>query len=184
MILGEQGDDYITPGCGDFHVGRFGAWHGYYVASNSIKGKLRRLWEMFMSEERSMSKIPLVDDYMTRALTQFLPQENIHSATKTLLDKHISGAPVIDDAGTLVGVLSKKDCLKVVYSASYHKDWGGRVDEYMSRDVHTIDSGTDIVAAADLFVESNFRRFPVIKDGRVIGQISRQDILRALYKMA
>ena len=54
----------------------------------------------------------------------------------------------------------------------------------MSRDVHTIYSGTDIIAAADLFVESNFRRFPVIENGRVIGQISRQDTLRALYELA
>ncbi len=131
-----------------------------------------------------MTKIPIVDDYMTRVLTQFLPQENIHSATKILLDQRISGAPVIDAAGTLVGVLSKKDCLKVVYTASYHKDWGGRVDEYMSRDVHTIESGTDIIAVADLFVESNYRRFPVVGNGRVIGQISRQDILRALYENA
>jgi CBS domain-containing protein len=54
----------------------------------------------------------------------------------------------------------------------------------MSRDVHTIDSGTDIIAAADLFVESSFRRFPVMEKGQVIGQISRHDILRALYELA
>ena len=60
----------------------------------------------------------------------------------------------------------------------------GRVDEYMSRDVHTIDSGADIIAAAELFVESNFRRFLVIENGRVIGQISQQDILCTLYELA
>ena len=101
-----------------------------------------------------MSNLPVVDDYMVRTLTQFSPDENIHSAAKTLLEKHISGAPVVDDNGNLVGVLSKKDCLQVVYNASYHKDWGGRVEEYMSREVRTIESGTDIVTVADLFVES------------------------------
>ncbi len=131
-----------------------------------------------------MNNLPIVDDYMTRTLTQFLPEENIHAAAKTLLDQRISGAPVVDKSGQLVGVLSKKDCLQVVYNASYHKDWGGRVDEYMSREVRTIDSGTDIVAVADLFVESNYRRFPVMENGRMIGQISRQDILRALYDIA
>jgi len=130
-----------------------------------------------------MSNLPIVDQYMTRTLIQFSPEENIHAAAKTLLDKRISGAPVIDGAGELVGVLSKKDCLQVVYNASYHKDWGGRVDEYMSREVRTIDSGTDIVAVADLFVESNYRRFPVMENGRLIGQISRQDILKALYEI-
>jgi len=132
---------------------------------------------------KAMSKLPLVDDYMTRAVIQFSPEENIHVAAKTLMDKHLSGAPVIDESGELSGVLSKKDCLQVVYNASYHKDWGGRVDEYMSREVRTIESGTDIIAVADLFVESSFRRFPVMENGRMIGQISRQDILRALYEI-
>ncbi len=131
-----------------------------------------------------MNNLPIADDYMTRTLTQFLPEENIHAAAKILLDQRISGAPVIDESGQLVGVLSKKDCLQVVYNASYHKDWGGRVDEYMSREVHTIESGTDIVTVADLFVESNFRRFPVMENGQMVGQISRQDILRALYDIA
>ncbi len=130
-----------------------------------------------------MSSLPVVDQYMTRTLIQFSPEENIHAAAKTLLDKRISGAPVIDGSGELVGVLSKKDCLQVVYNASYHKDWGGRVEEYMSHDVRTIDSGADIIAVADLFVESSYRRFPVMENGRMIGQISRQDILRALYEI-
>jgi len=128
-----------------------------------------------------MSAIAKVDDYMTTTLIVFSPAENIHAAAKTLLEKRISGAPVVDEAGRLVGVLSKKDCLQVVYNASYHKDWGGRVEEYMNREVQTIESGTDIIAAADLFVESTYRRFPVMKKGEMIGQISRQDILRALY---
>lgn len=129
-----------------------------------------------------MSDIAKVDDYMTTTLILFSPEENIHAAAKTLLDKRISGAPVVDEEGKLVGVLSKKDCLQVVYNASYHKDWGGRVEEYMSREVQTIDSGTDIIAVADLFVESSYRRFPVMDNGEMIGQISRQDILRALYE--
>ncbi len=128
-----------------------------------------------------MSNIPTVDDYMARVLYTFSPADDIHTAVETLLNERISGAPVVDENGKLVGVLSKKDCLKVVYAASYHQDWGGRVDEYMSKDVHTIESGTDIIAAADFFVQSVYRRFPVMADGRMIGQISRCDILRALH---
>jgi predicted transcriptional regulator len=139
------------------------------------------MWKLPVPEETVMSNIPTINDYMADVLVTFLPSDNIHTAAKTLMEKHISGAPVVDDAGNLVGVLSKKDCLKVVYVASYHQDWGGRVDEYMSKKVSTIESGTDIIAAADLFVESNYRRFPVLENGRMVGQISRQDILRALY---
>ena len=131
-----------------------------------------------------MSRLPVVDDYMARTLIQFSPGENIHGAAKKLLEQRISGAPVIDAEDKLVGMLSKKDCLQVVYNASYHKDWGGRVDEYMSREVQVIESGTSIITAADLFVESNFPRFPVMENFRIVGQISRQDILRALYDIA
>jgi CBS domain-containing protein len=128
-----------------------------------------------------MSKLPTVNDYMAKDLYTFKPTDNIHDAAKTLLDRGISGAPVVDEAGELVGVLSKKDCLKVVYVATYHQEWGGRVDEFMNTDVTSIESGTDIIAAADLFVQSNYRRFPVLDNSRMIGQISRCDILRALY---
>jgi predicted transcriptional regulator len=139
------------------------------------------MWKLPVPEETVMSNIPTINDYMADVLVTFLPSDNIHTAAKTLMEKHISGAPVVDDAGNLVGVLSKKDCLKVVYVASYHQDWGGRVDEYMSRELRTVESGTDIISAADLFVESSYRRFPVLENGRMVGQISRQDILRALY---
>jgi predicted transcriptional regulator len=139
---------------------------------------------MSLPEEKFMSRLPVVDDYMARTLIQFSPEENIHGAAKRLLEQRISGAPVIDADDNLVGMLSKKDCLQVVYNASYHRDWGGRVDEYMSREVQVIESGTSIIIAADLFVESNFRRFPVMENLRIVGQISRQDILRALYDIA
>lgn len=124
--------------------------------------------------------VPVVDDYMARDPITFAPGDDILSAVKTLLDERISGAPVVDARGRLVGVLSKKDCFEVVYATSYHQEWGGRVEDYMSRDVETIESGTDIVQAADLFMRSSYRRFPVLENGRMTGQISRADLLRAL----
>ena len=64
--------------------------------------------------------VPTVDDYMARDLITFMPGDDIHTAVKMLLDKRLSGAPVVDGRGRLVGVLSKKDCFEVVYSSSYH----------------------------------------------------------------
>lgn len=124
--------------------------------------------------------IPTVDDYMARDLITFMPGDDIHTAVNVLLDERLSGAPVVDGRGRLVGVLSKKDCFEVVYNSSYHQEWGGRVEEYMTREVTTIESGTDIIKAADLFMSSRFRRFPILKNGRMTGQISRADLLRAL----
>ena len=79
-----------------------------------------------------------------------------------------------------MGVLSKKDCLRAAIEASYYREWGATVASHMSRDVQTIEAGTDILAAAKAFVASEFRRFPVMRGGRLVGQISRADVLRAL----
>jgi len=124
--------------------------------------------------------ISTVDDYMSRDLITFAPGDDIHKAIRSLLDARISGAPVIDPRGRLVGVLSTRDCFGVIYSTGYHQEWGGRVEDYMSRNVATIESGTNIFKAADIFMSSAFGRFPVVENERIKGQISRTDLLRAL----
>ena len=127
-----------------------------------------------------MTVVPLVSDYMARELITLTPEMEINHAMNILLDNRLSGAPVIDSAGSLVGVLSKKDCLKAALEASYYRDWGETVANYMSTDVQTIPAGTDVLAAATFFLKSVFRRFPVMENGRLVGQISRADILQAM----
>lgn len=127
--------------------------------------------------------IPRVDAYMARDLIIFQPGDDIHMAVKILLEKSISGAPVVDENGHLVGMLSQKDCFKVAFGASYHQDWAGPVSDYMSRDVETIDAGTDIVKVAKIFLQSQYRRFPVMSNDRLVGQISRRDVLEALEEL-
>jgi CBS domain-containing protein len=77
-------------------------------------------------------------------------------------------------------VLSKKDCLKAALNANYHQEWGGSVAAYMSTQVETLDANMELVQAAERFLASHFRRFPVMRNGRLIGQISRADVLRGL----
>jgi CBS domain-containing protein len=128
-----------------------------------------------------MTQSSTVSDYMTTNLVTFAPDMDIHQAIKTLLQHRISGAPVLDDQGKLVGMLTKKDCLKTAFSASYHKEWSGRVSEYMTADVETVDAGTDLVEAIERFLKSDFQRFPVTRgDGGLVGIVSRHDVLRAL----
>ena len=127
-----------------------------------------------------MKPVALVSDYMTRDLITLSPETEINRAMNLLLEQRISGAPVLDSGGALVGVLSKKDCLKAAIEASYYRDWGATVEAHMSKDVKTLDAGMDILAAANAFVSSPFRRFPVMKDGMLVGQISRADALRAM----
>ena len=125
-----------------------------------------------------------VGDIMTTELLTFTPETGIHDAIRALLDHRYSGAPVVDADGNLVGMLSRKDCLKVVFSTSYHGDRGGMVSEYMSPNVETLDVDTDLVSAARHFLDSPYRRFPVTSEGRLAGQVSRADLLRALIEEA
>ncbi len=117
---------------------------------------------------------------MATDLATVTPEMDIHRAIKLLLDRQISGTPVIDGKGGLVGFLSVKDCLKIAFSASYYQEWGGRVSEFMSPDVQTIEPDTDIVEAAEIFLKNKFRLFPVVTGGRLVGLISRYEVLRAL----
>ncbi|MCK5274149.1 MAG: CBS domain-containing protein [Alphaproteobacteria bacterium] len=127
-----------------------------------------------------MSPSPTTRDYMSTDLVTFAPDTDIHRAIGTLLEKRISGAPVVDERGQLVGILSSKDCLRVAFSASYHQEPGGTVSDYMSREVKTVDAAADIVAVAEMFVKGPYRRFPVMENGRLVGLLSRHDILKAI----
>ena len=121
-----------------------------------------------------------IEKYMATELVSFAPDDDIIYAMRMLLDNHLSGGPVLDRSGKLVGVLSQKDCLAIVYQAAYHQDWGGKVEQYMNREVEHIDVDTTIYDAADKLLHSSYRRFPVLRDGQLVGQISRHDIMRAL----
>ncbi|WP_370280847.1 CBS domain-containing protein [Pontibacterium sp.] len=120
-------------------------------------------------------------DYMCEALITFKPETDLFEAINALVDNGITGAPVIDSGGKLVGLLSEADCLRAILTLTYHEEeMGGVVGDYMVDEVHTVNYDADIIAVAEEFINNGRRRLPVVKDGKVIGQISRRDILRAV----
>jgi CBS domain-containing protein len=127
-----------------------------------------------------MLRSVLVKDYMSANLVTFTPRMDVLNAIQVLVDHRISGAPVVDETGNVVGVLSQKDCLRVALDASYHGEWGGRVSEFMSRNAKTVEAETSILEVAEMFMKDEYRRYPVMEENRLIGQISRHDVLRAL----
>jgi len=130
-----------------------------------------------------MTGAATVGDFMVTDPVTVTPDTDIHQAIKTLLERQLSGLPVVDGKGDPVGFLSSKDCLKIAFSAAYHQEGGGRVSAFMSERVRTIPSDMDIVEAADMFLKTGYRRFPVVADGRLVGVISRYEVLRALDDM-
>jgi len=129
-------------------------------------------------------KSALVRDYMAGQLVTFKPDMDVLDAIHELVQKRIAGAPVVNDQGDLVGMLSELDCLKVALNAGYYGDWGGPVSDYMTPDVESVDAEMNIIDLAQKFLESGFRRFPVLRNNRLVGQISRRDVLRALSQLA
>jgi len=130
------------------------------------------------------SKSCLVRHYMARTLVTFKPDTDVLDAVHVLVNKRIAGAPVVDDEGNLIGMLSELDCMKVALDAGYHGNWGGPVSDFMSENVKTVDAEMSIVDLAQVFITSHFRRFPVMQNTRLVGQISRRDVLRALEYLA
>ena len=124
-----------------------------------------------------------VKDYMSASLVTFAPNMDVMNAIDILVKHRISGAPVIDERGNLVGLLSEKDCMKVAVQAGYYEELGGQVKDYMTHNVTTVESESSVLEVAKLFMEKGPRRYPVVEDNRLVGQISRRDVLKALVEL-
>jgi len=130
-----------------------------------------------------MARPAAVKDYMSGILVKFTPDMDVLEALRILLEKDAPGGPVLDKLGNLVGVLSEKDCLSAALSASYHEQWGGRVSEFMHPEVETVEADANIADVAKLFIEREYKHFPVMQENRLVGQISRRDVLKALEQL-
>jgi CBS domain-containing protein len=124
--------------------------------------------------------LPTVRAAMDKKVPVLRPEIDLLEATGFLLRHHVTGAPVVDDQGHLVGMLTEKDCLKLITTGADHDLPSGTVKEYMSTDVTSISPDTDLYFVAGLFLKSDFRRLPVVEDGKLVGAITRLDLLRAI----
>ena len=123
----------------------------------------------------------LVDDFMTTHLATARPEMDLLALVDLLLIQGISGAPVVDQDGKLVGMISEQDCLRKILVGTYQGDIGGRVEDAMTSPVETVKMGASIVEVAEQMLMTNRRRFPVVDlEGRLRGQISRRDLLKAV----
>lgn len=139
------------------------------------------------TEGKTTSEAPiLVSDYMTTKLITFEPDQSILEVMEAFAKHHISGGPVVNDAGFLVGIVSEADCLKQISESRYFNQpiLDKRVENYMSKDVETIPHDMSIFDAAERFLKNNRRRLPVMQNDLMVGQISRKDIVIAALKLS
>ena len=121
-----------------------------------------------------------VRDYMSRQPLTVRPDDEIMHVVYQLTQHDVSGVVVVDDDDAVVGILTERDCIRMAVAAGYHDQLGGTVAEYMTAPVHSVAADDNILDLAELFARSPFRRCPVVDDGRLVGLISRRDVLRAL----
>ncbi|MFT6333445.1 MAG: putative transcriptional regulator [Halioglobus sp.] len=136
--------------------------------------------------KQAVNKTPSVEEYMTRDLITFKKDTDINVVIKSLLDNRISGAPVLDDNGQVVGLIDDKDCLNVLFGNVYNRlpTTTDTVSNYMSNVMKSISINENILDVASVFVSSPFKRLLVMDDdNKLVGQISRRDILRAIKEL-
>ncbi len=122
-------------------------------------------------------------DYMLTNPVKVRPDDNVQDAMQVIIDNKVSGACVVDGEGNLVGVLSEMDCLRAVLGAIYNNSKVGAVSEYMaSENLIVAHPNEDIVDVAQDMLLQNKRRRPVVEDGKLIGQITCRQLLRAVTK--
>lgn len=128
----------------------------------------------------------LVEDYMTKKLVTFSPEQSILEVMELFAKHHISGGPVLDDNGFLVGIISEADCMKQISESRYFNQpiLDKNVERFMTENVETIPHDMSIFDAAGVFHKNNRRRLPVMQDGLLVGQISRKDIVIAALKLS
>jgi len=142
----------------------------------------------------------IVGELMTKGVMTVLPETTLADAARMMLARHVSGLPVVDAEGSLVGMITEGDLLRRVelgtdeetpswlktflMPSSLAKDYvrthGRRVDEVMSRFPLTVTPETKLKDAAEIMRRKHFKRLPVVEHGKLVGVVSRSDMLGAL----
>lgn len=138
------------------------------------------------SEPEKIQSAPiLVEDYMSSDLITFQEDQSILEVMQALIKHKISGGPVVNSKDELLGVISDSDCMKQVSESRYFNMpfEDVKVKDYMQTNISTITKSVNIFDCAALFYKHNCRRFPVLENGKLIGQISRKDILCAAIEI-
>ena len=129
----------------------------------------------------TIRRLPTVRECMDTSVPTLSPETDIFKGVTFLLQKRVTGAPVTGPNGELLGMLTEFDCLKILtHGNANHEPPKGQVKDFMTSVVQTVPPDMDIYYVAGLFMKVHFRRFPVVEDGRLVGAITRFDILRAV----
>lgn len=118
-----------------------------------------------------------VEDIMTTHVVAVAANDTIDHAISLMVKHRISGLPVIDEDGRPLGVVSEFDLLELICEGHNETD---TVSHFMSVDLWSVEAGDSWVRVADVFREKHVRRLPVLQDGRLVGIVTRHDLMHAI----
>ena len=136
---------------------------------------------------REPNQILTARELMATSLLVFHPEQPILEAIACLIKRCVSGAPVVDENDVLVGALSELDCLRMLTTDDFYleqHEGGASVRQFMSTGGRTIPPDLGIYAISHYFLTSAVRRLPVVEHEKLIGQVSRRDVLRGVETMS
>jgi len=119
-------------------------------------------------------------DIMTTDLITISRHTTIHDAIRILVENNITGLPVVNEDMSLAGIISEKDMLGLLYNI---EDKPGSVEDFMTEQVIFFDQEDSLIDITESFIEGNFRRVPILSDGKLVGIISRKDIIAYILKL-
>lgn len=125
----------------------------------------------------------LAREIMTKNLVTLSPNLDVFSAIDVLLRKRISGAPVVDSAGAFIGVFSESSCMRVIVNAAYDNLPDAGLMPFVDTHPPTIAPDTDLLSICQTFLDQATRRLPVLEGGRLVGQVSRRDVMRKVSEL-
>ena len=118
---------------------------------------------------------------MTRSLITVRENTSLREAMNILVDNNIAGLPVVTEDMRLIGMVSEKDMLSLLYKPQPNKT--KFVSEVMTRDVVHFNESDDLFDICECLIENNFRRVPILTEGKLTGIISRRDIIKFIIKL-
>ncbi|CAA6825012.1 MAG: Signal transduction protein [uncultured Thiotrichaceae bacterium] len=124
-----------------------------------------------------------VRNYMSTRFATLSERQDISEAITLFTERDLFGAAVLDNLGNMVGVLSVTDCIGEAIREGFDAGSHRKVSALMSKDVRTVDADDNILDVAKLFMEGYYRRYPVMEDNRVVGVITRLEVLKGISKI-
>ena len=134
-----------------------------------------------------MKKPSKVDDLMDKVFFTFSPETTVPEAVEALGQKRLFGACIVDKGGSVLGILSEKQCLKAYSEVLTGKRTREelkemKVTEIMYPELKTIARSLGLIETAQIFLDVAYRRLPVLEREQLVGQITRRDIVKGIAK--